>query len=309
MLFNAKNKSGRHQYHGLVNRVQTMLLLTFLAVYPAFMGWLLWGGDVVIWLALFGALFAFFSPVNSPQWVMRLARAKPLPVTQAPRLHRIVAELSQRAGLAAVPDLYYLPTRQLNAFAVGQSAASAIAVSAGLTKLLDRDEVEAVVAHEISHLVNGDIRVMSLAALSGRMTAFFSLLGQLILLFSLPLMLVSAVHMNWLALALLIFAPQISTLAQLGLSRVREFQADLSAAELLGSPQPLMSALSKIEQYSQPLWRRFIPVAQLPGFLRTHPPTAERIRRLGALVPHWPGSRVQVDVNLPRHDYRWSPFM
>ena len=86
-------------------------------------------------------------------------------------------------------------------------------------------------AHEISHLRNDDIRVMSLAALSGRVTGAFSLFGMLLLLFSLPLMLVSQVHVNWLALALLIFAPQLSALAQLGLSRVREYRADLSAVE------------------------------------------------------------------------------
>ena len=280
MLHNLKKKAKRGFSPSWTNRLQTALLLIFLAAYPAFMGWLLWGGDVVIWLALFGGVFAFFSPVNSPQLVMRLVRAKPLALSQAPRLHTIVADLSMQAGLEAVPELYYVPSRQLNAFAVGRSKSSAIAVSAGLTRLLDRDEVEAVVAHEISHLANDDIRVMSLAALSGRMTAFFSLLGQCILLLSLPLMLVSNIHINWLALALLILAPPLSTLAQLGLSRVREYQADLSAAQLLGSPQALITALTKIEKYSQSWWRKLFPATHLPAFLRTHPPTAERIRRL-----------------------------
>ncbi len=295
--------------HSLRNRIQTSLLLLFLAAYPAFMGWLLWGGDMIVWLALFSVVFAVFSPVNSPQWVMRLVRAKPLSVSQAPRLHAIVSELSRRAGLESVPALYYLPSRQLNAFAVGRSSNSAIAVSAGLTRLLERDEVEAVVAHEISHLANDDIRVMSLAALSGRMTALFSFVGQFILLFSLPLMLVSTIHINWLALVLLIFAPQLSTLAQLGLSRVREYQADLCAANLLGSPQALITALGKIETYSRPLWQRIFPGAQLPGFLRTHPPTAERIRRLREIEP-WrhSGFGPRPDINVPRNHYRWSPF-
>jgi len=293
----------------LINRLQTGLLLTFLAVYPALLGWLLWGGDVVVWLGLFGILFAVFSPANSPQLVMRLARAKPLSVAQAPHLRQMVAELAQRAGLEAVPELYYLPTSQLNAFSVGRSKTSAIAVSAGLTKLLERDEVEAVVAHEVSHLRNDDIRVMSLAVLSGRVTAAFSLTGQLILLFSLPLMLVSNLHINWLALALLIFAPQLSTLVQLGLSRVREYRADLSAARLLGSPDELISALQKIEAYSQPLWQRFLRVYQLPGWLRTHPPTVERVRRLREMrkgPPNvYPG---RPEARLSRDDYRWGQF-
>lgn len=305
--FNKQSQPGLSQ-HTLANRLQTGLLLAFLAAYPALLGWLLWGGDVVVWLALFGLLFAFFSPVNSPQWVMRLARAKPLPVSQAPRLHQIVAELSTRARLEAVPQLYYLSSRQLNAFAVGRSQHSAIAVSAGLTKILDRDEVEAVVAHEISHLANDDIRVMSLAALSGRMTGFFSLVGLLMLLFSLPLILFSGMHINWLALALLIFAPQLSTLAQLGLSRVREYQADLTAAQLLGSPQALITALTRIEHYSKPLWQRLLPGYSLPGFLRTHPPTAERVRRLQGLRRARGGAASQAEIRLSRTDYRWGRF-
>ncbi len=294
----------------VINRLQTGLLLVFLAVYPALLGWLLWGGDVVVWLGLFGMLFAVFSPANSPQLVMRLARAKPLSFSQAPRLHQIVAELSRRAGLAAVPALYYLPTNQLNAFAVGRSSASAIAVSSGLTRLLEREEVEAVVAHEICHLRNDDIRVMSLAALSGRVTATFSLIGQMILLFSLPLMLVSDLQINWLVLALLIFAPHLSTLAQLGLSRVREYRADLSAAQLLGRPDDLVSALRKIEAYSQPLWQRFLRVYQLPGWLRTHPPTGERIRRLLELGNGSPGvSRRTPELRISKDDYRWGRFV
>ncbi len=310
-MFNVfKQKATDGLSHSLSNQLQTGILLVFLAAYPAFMGWLLWGVDVVVWLAIFGAVFAFFSPVNSPQWVMRLARAKPLSFAQAPRLHEIVTDLSVRAGLETVPELYYLPSRQLNAFAVGRSKESAIAVSSGLTKLLERDEVEAVVAHEISHLANDDIRVMSLAALSGRMTAMFSLVGQFILLFSLPLMLVSNLHINWLALALLIFAPQLSTLAQLGLSRVREYQADLSAARLLGSPQALITALTKIENYSKPLWQRILPVAQMPSLLRAHPPTAERIRRLREIHPGYRGhTGARVDIPIHRGDYRWSPFI
>ena len=269
----------RHQ----VNRIQTALLLLFLAAYPALLGWMVWGGNVVVWLALFGIGFALFSPVNSPQLVMRLVRAKPLTVVQAPRLHEMVAVLARRAGLAAVPVLYYIPSNQVNAFAVGRNGEAAIAVSSGLTRLLDHDEVAGVMAHEISHLRNDDIRVMSLAALSGRVTAMFSLFGQLLLLFSLPLLLVSQVHVNWMALLLLIFAPQLSVVAQLGLSRVREYRADLSAVELTGEPQSLASALWKIDRSARPLWRRLLPMGRVPDWLSTHPPVAERIRRLQEL--------------------------
>ncbi len=306
------NNSGGSRTSGLsrpqVNRIQTALLLLFLAAYPALLGWMVWGGNVVVWLALFGIGFALFSPINSPQLVMRLVRAKPLAVAQAPRLHEMVAMLARRAGLTAVPALYYIPSNQVNAFAVGRNGEAAIAVSSGLTRLLDHDEVAGVMAHEISHLRNDDIRVMSLAALSGRVTGAFSLFGMLLLLFSLPLMLVSQVHVNWLALALLIFAPQLSALAQLGLSRVREYRADLSAVELTEDPQALASALWKIDRAARPLWRRLLPKGTIPDWLSTHPPIAERIRRLQELTP---GSRSdRAPLEAPQQLWQqWRSFL
>ncbi len=113
---------------------------------------------------------------------------------------------------------------------------------------------------------------MQLAELAARLTRVLSLFGQVLLLLNLPLLLFTDQIINWGPVLILIFAPQISTLVQLGLSRVREFNADLGAAALTDDPQGLASALQKIERHSNSFIRRLLPIASLPHWLRTHPP-------------------------------------
>jgi heat shock protein HtpX len=143
-----------------------------------------------------------------------------------------------------------------------------------------------VLGHEIAHIANDDLRVMGLADSISRLTHLMALLGQITILFSLPALLLGIVKVSWPALLLLAAAPQLALLAQLGLSRVREFDADRLAAELTGDPHGLASALAKIERVSHS-WRAWL----LPGWgnpepswLRTHPATTERIQRLRELA-------------------------
>ncbi|WP_084211633.1 zinc metalloprotease HtpX [Geoalkalibacter subterraneus] len=269
--------------HSLLNRLQTLLLLIFLVSYLALIGWLLWGRSGLVWLLLTGAAFALFSPAASPQLIMRVHRARHLAASEAPQLYRLVSELAQRAGLPQPPTLYYLPSAMINAFAVGTRRRAAVAVTAGLLDTLDERELAGVLAHELSHVDNNDIRVMSLADMTTRLTSALSEVGQLLLLLNLPLILVSDTAVIWPVVLIMIFAPQLSALAQLGLSRVREYDADLFAAALTGDPAGLASALVKLERSQRSLWRRVL----LPGYhipepslLRTHPPTEERVRRL-----------------------------
>jgi heat shock protein HtpX len=279
--------------HAAINRLQTLALLIFLAGYLALLGWILWGGDGIFLLIVFGVVLVLFSPTSSPQLVMRLYRARPISKNEAPQIYQALNELSRRAGLNYLPAPYYLPTNVINAFAVGTREKSAIAITDGLIRTLDWRELVGVLAHELSHIRNNDIRVMGLADMASRFTSTLSTIGQILLLLNLPLILFSEHHINWWAVLILLFAPQISALAQLGLSRVREYDADLNAAMLTGDPEGLARALVKLERSQNSLWRRvFMPGYRIPepSLLRTHPPTEERVKRLlelkGGLRPN-----------------------
>jgi heat shock protein HtpX len=188
----------------------------------------------------------------------------------------------------------------LNAFAVGAPNQAAIAVTDGLLRNLTLREVAGVLAHEISHVRSNDLWVMGLADLFSRATSLMSLMGQFLLLLNIPLLLFGQAAINWFVVLLLIFAPNLSALAQLALSRTREYDADLNAARLTGDPEGLARALQKIE-HVQGGWleRIFMPGRRVPepSLLRTHPQTDERISRLLALrrqVPRFQ-ERILVD--------------
>ena len=274
--------------HALVNRLQSLLLLMVMAGFLSLLGWLLWGGEGIFWLLLLGLVLLSFNPVASPWLIMRMYRATPLAQVQAPTLHSGLQELARRAGFVRTPKLFYVPSSTATAFTVGGRNDAAIAVTDGLLRILEMREIVGVLAHEVSHVRSNDMWVMGMADLFSRMTSLLSLLGKFFLLLSLPLVLVSDASINWLAILLLILAPNLSALAQLGLSRTREYHADLSAAGLTGDPEGLASALTRIEQRSGSfLERLFLPGRRIPepSLLRTHPPTEERVRRLLALRP------------------------
>jgi len=276
-----------HQ-HAWRNRLQSLALLLTMAGFLTLLGWLLWGTLGLIVLLGVGLFAITLTPRLAPQLIMRLYHATPIAPQQAPELWQLLEQLSVRAGLNYVPQLYYLPSSVLNAFAVGQRQQAAIGISDGLLRSLNLRELAGVLGHELSHIRNNDLRVMGLADLLSRATSLLSLLGQLLLLLNLPLLLIGAVTINWFAIGLLIIAPIISALAQMALARNREYDADLNAARLTGDPDGLASALQRIEQI-QGGWmeRIFMPNRRLPGPspLRTHPQTANRIARLMALKP------------------------
>jgi len=276
----------RWRRHAWLNRAQSLVLLLLMGGFLGLLGWLLWGPPGVLMLLVGGALGVFLNPSLSPLWVMRLYGAVRLGTETAPGLVAAVSELAGRAGLPAVPALYYVPSRMLNAFAVGSPRQSALAVTDGLVRRLSPREVVGVLAHETSHIASNDLWVMGLADMFSRMTSMLSLLGQFLLLLNLPLLLFVEVSINWLAILLLIFAPTLSALAQLALSRAREYDADLNAARLTRDPEGLARALAKIERV-QGGWmeRVFLPGRRIPepSLLRTHPKTDERIARLMSL--------------------------
>ena len=279
-LRHAQNVGARHRW---LNRLQTALLVLTLLGIAAVAGSLLLG-DGGLWLALAAAGFTLLlEPAAASGLTLRLYGARPLHPDEAPDLWAVLRELAARAGLPTVPVPHYVPSGVVNAFATGSKHHAAIALTDGLLRSLTPRELTGVLGHEIAHIANEDLRVMGLADSISRLTHLLALLGQIMLLFSLPALLWGTVAIQWPALLLLTVSPQ---LALLGLSRVHEFDADRLAAELTGDPHGLASALAKIERVSRS-WRAWL----LPGWgnpepswLRTHPATTERIQRLRELA-------------------------
>lgn len=276
------------RHHAWANRIQSLCLLLVMATFFALLGWFLWGLDGVILLLLPGLIAVLVNTSVSPRLIMNLYDAEVINPRQMPELWQIVNQLSQRAELPSPPELYYIPSRMLNSFAAGTRAQSAIALSDGLLRELTLSELVGVLAHEISHIRNNDLWVMGLADMFSRTTSLMAWLGLLLFFINLPLLLISDASINWMAILLLIFAPNLSAIAQLALSRTREFNADLNAVHLTRDPDGLANALIKLEQF-QGGWmeRIFLPGRRVPvpSLLRTHPETGERIARLMAIKP------------------------
>src|SRR5690606_29549375 len=238
-------------------------------------------------LAMVGGLL--FAPALPRRLLLSAYQAQRLTGRDAPGLVAALAELARRAGLQRAPALYRVPSRLPNAFALGSPEDSAICVTDGLLNLLDGRELAGVLAHEIGHIANRDLWIMSLADMMSRLVSLASWLGQLLLLLNLPLVLAGMVHVPWHVVILLVFAPTLMTLVQLGLSRTREYDADRAAAELTGDPEGLVRALVKLERRVGRFWEEILlPGRRIPepSLLRTHPPTESRVRRLRELDPN-----------------------
>ena len=275
----------RHKWR---NRAQSALLLMAMAALLSACGWVVAGPDGLLWVLVAGVLSLLLAPRLSPGIALRLYGARPLHPAELPALFRLLAAIAARAGLPQPPRLHYIPSRMVNAFAVGHPGDAAIAVTDGLLRGLTLREIAGVLAHEVSHIRNGDLWVMGLADAIGRMTGAMSLLGMVLLFANLPLLLLGAVAVPWPLIALLILAPGAVGLLQLALSRTREYDADLDAAGLTGDSRGLASALAKLERYQATLLEALLLPGRRnpdPSLLRTHPDTSERIARLLSLEP------------------------
>lgn len=294
--------------HRLLNLVQSLLLLAGMALVAGALGWVVAGPAGAAWALVLAALLTAFNPQVSPRLVLRLYQAEPLPPSALPELHRAVAELARRAGLARPPALHHVPSNLVNAFAVGTRRRAAIAVTDAMLRTLTPRELVAVLAHEISHIRHNDLWVMGLADLFSRVTSAFSTLGQVLLLANLPLILFSDYSVSWIAILVLVFAPMLSLFMQLALSRTREHDADAGAVALTGDPDGLASALQRMERFQGRLLEQVVaPGRHLPdpSLLRTHPHTEERIRRLYEMAPAATPVTPPASIGLP--DESWRP--
>lgn len=276
------------QRHGRArNMLHTWLLGAGCLLLLAVTAWAFGGPGGTVYALIFGILPLIFLRRISPQMVLSMYKASRVSPAEFPIGHRILEELARRAGLPAKPELYVIPSRMVNAFAVGSRRDSAIAITDALARTLTTRELAGVLAHEISHIAHEDVRVMAFADMVSRFTSVMSTVG----LFSLFLNLLGFAggydtQIPWLGVAVLLSAPTIGGLLQMALSRTREFDADLGAAMLTGDPDGLALALTKLEKAQGRMWEGiFLPGSRIPdpSILRTHPRTEDRVERLMAL--------------------------
>lgn len=246
-------------------------------------GWIIAGKIGMIW-SVFFSLFLFLSlPKISAHTLLSINGVKRLSYEEAPEIHNAIQWLASQAGLKKVPDLYYIPNNSLIAYSVGKQPDTAIALSNGLLQILDKRELTAVLAHEISHIMHNDILVMQITHIIRIITSSFSLFAYLTLLIYIPVMYLQDQVVPWLLLLILIIAPNLSVMIQLTISRLREFDADLEAVKITKDPLGLASALQKLERYNHGWFERVIfphRKLRIPKLLNTHPSSKERIKRL-----------------------------
>ncbi len=276
------------------NTVKTFVLLAAFGGLLMGIGSLFGTGGLLIGLAI-GLVFVGGSYWFSDTLAVKAAGAQPVSEQEAPELYAIVRELAERDGIP-MPRVYLSPAAQPNAFATGRGPDHAVvAVTEGLTRILDRDEMRGVLAHELSHVKNRDILIGSVAAALAMGITFVARMAMWGAMFTGG----GGDRDNgniFGVLAMAILAPVAAGLIQMALSRSREFEADRSGAELLGDGEPLARALEKIDAYARqvpmnvdpaqatayiinPLSGRKVNFANL---FTTHPPTEERIARLRA---------------------------
>jgi heat shock protein HtpX len=273
------------------NTFKTFVLLAGLGGLLILIGQLVWGGMGAIIGAAIGVLIVGFSYWNSDKLAIRAARAQPVTEQQMPEYYAIVRELTQQAGMP-MPKLYITPDEQPNAFATGRNPEhAAVAVTQGILRILDWQELRGVLAHEISHVGNRDILIGSVAA---AIALGITLIAN-ILQFSAFFGGRDDDDANPLALlALAILAPLAAGLLQMAISRSREFEADRSGARLIGDGEPLARALQKLEAGARQIPMDIDP-AHASAFIvnplsgrkmsfgnlwRTHPTTEDRVARL-----------------------------
>jgi len=234
----------------------------------------------------------------SDRIVLAMYRAQPIEEAQAPDLYRIVRRLTTRAGIP-MPRVYLIPGETPNAFATGRSPQhAAVAVTEGIMRMLDDEELEGVLAHELSHVKNRDTLTMTIAATLAGVITYLAHMAQWAAIFGGGRRDDEEGSGGGVfgALLMAILAPIAAMLIQLAISRAREFQADASGAQLAGRPWGLAKALEKLEMASKmapmdatPATAHLFIVNPLRGeglatLFSTHPPIQERIARLRAMA-------------------------
>ena len=282
------------------NTLKTTLLLTSLTVLLVLIGQGVGGNGgmvlaFVMALVMNGGAYWF-----SDKIALKMSGAREVTAAEAPHLHGMVSELARRAEVP-MPRVYLIDSEAPNAFATGRDPAhGAVAVTSGIMRLLDRDELAGVIAHELGHIKNRDTLISAIAATVAGAVTMIANMAQWAMIFGgfggsdeeeeggLGGMVGG--------LFMIILAPIAATLVQLAISRTREYGADAAGARIAGDPIALASALRKLESWSKQMPMAVNPTTAhmyiinpisggaIAGLFSTHPPTQERIARLEQLA-------------------------
>ena len=279
-----------------MNTIKTAFLLTVLTLLLVLAGDYFGGRNGMVLAFLFAAAMNFFSYFFSDKIALKMYSAQPVTREELPRVYQVVERMTQRIGIP-MPKIYVIPTDSPNAFATGRNPQHAsVAVTHGILNLLNDDELEGVLAHELGHVKNRDILTSSIAATLAGAITILARMGYWAALFGgyggagrdrerggggIG------------ALFMLILAPIAAALIQLAVSRSREYEADATGAHITGNPYALASALEKLDVYSKRLPLQasstnahlfivapMISARDLAGLFSTHPPIPKRIERL-----------------------------
>jgi len=273
-----------------VNNLKVFVLLAGMVALFGVVGGMLGGQNGMLLALVIAAVMSGFMYFNSGKMALRAYRAQVVTREQAPEIHEIVDRLRQRAGLP-MPQVAIAPHEQPNAFATGRSPEHAVVcVTQGLVQLVNRDEIEGVIAHELAHIKNRDMLLQTLSAtMAGAITnlARFGMYAPSEGRRGSPLAPLAA-----------LLAPFAAMVIQFAISRSREFKADATGAEISGKPLALASALGKLQMAAKRIPMAvsptMAPLAQvnplsafrggIASLFSTHPSTEERIARLEAMA-------------------------
>lgn len=284
------------------NKRKTWVLFSLFLIIVIGVGWYFsyaYGNSLILYIAVaFSIIMNITAYWYSDKIVLKMSKARPANERDYPELHNIVENLSITAGLPK-PDIYIVNEKQPNAFATGRNPEhGVIAITVGLLEILDRSELEGVIAHELSHIGNRDMLVSTAAVV---LVGFISILSDLFMRSFIWRAFLGGDNNNRsgilsiVSIVVAILAPLGAMLIQLAISRKREFLADSSGALLTRYPEGLASALEKIEKNKTPmkkaaknstahLWLsnpfKGTKSKGFQSFFRTHPPTEERIKAL-----------------------------
>ncbi len=276
-----------------MNTVKTVGLMTFLMVLFVAIGGALGGRSGMIMAILFATVMNVGMYWFSDKLVLSMYRAQPVTEAEAPELHAIVRILVQKAGMP-MPKVYIIPEETPNAFATGRNPDHAVvAVTQGIMRLLSRDELSGVIAHELAHIKHRDMLTGTIVATVAGAISMLAQMAQWAMIFGGSRRDDDEGGSPVVAIVMMIVAPIAAMLVQMAISRTREYEADKGGAGIAGNPQWLANALLKLERGNQvipmddakPATAHMFIVNPLHGgglmnLFSTHPPIAERVRRL-----------------------------